>query len=259
MARILAILHAPEEHLGTLEPLLEEQGHAVDSRAMPGPVPVSLADEGCSGLIVMGGSMSVYDSDRYPFLDQEQELIKETLRRGHPVLGICLGSQLLAAAGGARVFPGAQVEIGWLAVRMVDRDPWLDGWPEVFEPFHWHGDTFDLPVGARLLASTAAFPHQAFRLGSGLGLQFHVEASAQMVREWSSVPGLADRWRPPAAHVERSDAAAKAMAPLVGSLAAAFGRAAERAAHRRARCFHAVLGDVRTAVTRSPRLGVTAP
>jgi GMP synthase (glutamine-hydrolysing) len=232
MARILTILHAREEHLGSLEPLLRERGHALDVRAMPDRVPVSPEAEDCSGLIVMGGSMSAYDGARHPFLQDEQQLIREALRGGDPVLGICLGSQLLAAAGGARVFAGAQVEVGWFPVELVGRDHWLEGWPDVFEPFHWHGDTFDLPVGATLLASSAAYPHQAFRLGSGLGLQFHVEATAEMVRDWSSAPDLGERWRPPAAHVERAESAAAAMAPLVASLATAFGRAAEQAARR---------------------------
>jgi hypothetical protein len=93
------------------------------------------------------------------------------------------------------VFAGAQVEVGWFPVELVGRDHWLEGWPDVFEPFHWHGDTFDLPVGATLLASSAAYPHQAFRLGSGLGLQFHVEATAEMVRDWSSAPDLGERPR----------------------------------------------------------------
>ena len=230
--RALVVLHAPEEHLGALEPSLRRAGADLTIRTMPGPLPPAAGDEGLGGLVVMGGSMGVYEADAHPFLESEMLLISDALRASCPVLGVCLGSQLLAAAAGARVYPGPETEVGWLPVRLVDRDSWRETWPATFEPFHWHGDTFDLPFGARLLASTDSSPHQASRVGSGLGLQFHVEATAQMVSEWASAPGLGERWRLTSAQLERTATAATAMGPLVDSLAKAFCRAAFEA-HRR--------------------------
>jgi GMP synthase (glutamine-hydrolysing) len=223
MARVLAVLQSSAEPLGALEPPIAALGHAFETRVMPGPLPSTLA--GYGGLIVMGGTMGVYEADRYPFLTDEIRLLREALDSGLPALGICLGSQLLAAAGGARVYPGgAGIEVGWLPVTRRAADPWLAGWPASFEPLHWHGDTFDLPEGAMLLASSAAYPHQAFRLGSGLGLQFHVEATAGLVRDWFLDPALPESWRPAPEHLARTGEAAARMAPLVHGLGTAFAR-----------------------------------
>jgi GMP synthase (glutamine-hydrolysing) len=225
VARILAVLHSPAEPLGALEPPIAAAGHAFDTRVMPGPLPSSLA--GYGGLIVMGGSMGVYEADRYPFLADEIRLLREALAVGLPTLGVCLGSQLLAAAGGAQVFRGtAGLEVGWQPVTRHADDPWLAGWPASFEPLHWHGDAFELPDGATLLASSSLYPHQAFRLGSGLGLQFHVEATPALVREWFLDPDLPESWRPGSEHLARIDEAAARMAPLAHGLGAAFADAA---------------------------------
>jgi GMP synthase (glutamine-hydrolysing) len=162
----------------------------------------------------MGGGMGVYEGDRHPFLGEEIRLLGEALAAGTPTLGVCLGSQLLAAAGEARVYRGeAGPEVGWLPS---------------FEALHWHGDTFDLSPGARHLASSALYVHQAFRLGSALGLQFHVEATAELARGWMLDPDLPASWRPPAGHLERTEEAAARMAPLAASLARAFAAAVLR-------------------------------
>jgi GMP synthase (glutamine-hydrolysing) len=225
VARILAVLHSSAEPLGALEPPIAAAGHVVDTRVMPGPLPPSLASYG--GLIVMGGSMGVSDADRYPFLAEEIRLLREALAVGLPTLGVCLGSQLLAAAGGAQVYRGtAGLEVGWHPVTRHADDPWLAGWPASFEPLEWHGDTFDLPEGATLLASSRLYSHQAFRLGSGLGVQFHVEATSALVREWFADPDLPESWRPAPEHVARADEAVARMAPLAHGLGAAFARAA---------------------------------
>jgi GMP synthase-like glutamine amidotransferase len=221
--RVLAVLHAPAEPLGLLERPLRGAGLVIETTLAEAGLPPSL--EGHSGLVVMGGPMGVYEADRYPFLVAEEELLREALRRGLPTLGVCLGAQLLAAAGGVRVFRGPAPEVGWAPVRRVADDAWLRGWPRTFEPLHWHGDTFDLPEDAVLLASSSCYAQQAFRLGSGLGLQFHVEATAEMARAWMRDPDLPPAWRLDTGQVERCEAAAAAMTPLAVGLAEAFARA----------------------------------
>jgi GMP synthase (glutamine-hydrolysing) len=160
------------------------------------PVPDDVASDEI--LVVMGGSMGVADAGdpRWPFLAQEIALLRKLVARDAPVLGICLGSQLLAAAAGARVYPNTRLgpngpeparEVGWGPVDLVggDREPVLAGLPARPLVLHWHGDTFDLPAGAVHLASTPVCRHQAFRLGSRqLGFQFHCELEAASIAVW---------------------------------------------------------------------------
>ncbi|MEX0878792.1 MAG: type 1 glutamine amidotransferase [Thermoanaerobaculia bacterium] len=223
MSRILAVLHTEAEPLGTLAPSLTAASLAVETRLAPEGLPTSIA--GYSGLVVMGGPMGVHEAERYSFLRTELELLHEALAHRVPILGVCLGSQLLAAAAGARVYTGPAPEVGWLSVRRLADDPWLRGWPETLEPLHLHGDSFDLPVGAVHLASSALYAHQAFRVGSALGLQFHVEATPAMARAWLGDPGLPERWRPPAGQLEVSEQAAGRLAPLAAALALGFADA----------------------------------
>ena len=228
MSRVLVVLHGPAEPLGALAPPLAAAGLATDTRVSPaGRLPPDL--RGYAGIVVMGGTMGAYEADRHPFLGEEIRLLREALDQDVPALGVCLGSQLLAAAGGARVYRGATgPEVGWFPVTRLADDPWLEGWPRSFEPLSWHGDTFDLPKGARHLASSERYPQQAFRLGSGLGLQFHVEATAELARDWFRDPDLPAPWRPPAEHVARSNEAAALMEPLAMSLGRAFAAAVLR-------------------------------
>src|SRR5262247_282272 len=126
------------------------------------PVPRELTDD---ALVVMGGPMGVYESDRYPHLLDELRLIEDALRRERPLIGVCLGSQLVAAALGARVYPGGFKEIGWYPVELstaAQDDPLFGDVPRRFTPLVWHGDVFDLPRGAVSLASSALTAHQAF-------------------------------------------------------------------------------------------------
>ena len=142
-------------------------------------VPETLADS--AALIVMGGPMGVYEADRHPHLRDELRLIEDALRRGRPVLGICLGSQLLAAALGARVYPSGGSEVGWYRVDLTSAAAadLFAAAPRHFTALHWHGDVFDLPAGAVHLASSQRTTHQAFRHGdSAYGLLFHLEATA---------------------------------------------------------------------------------
>ena len=152
------------------------------------PVPTRL--DGESGLLVMGGPMGVYEVDEYPYLADEQRLIEHALREQKPVLGVCLGSQLLAATLGARVAPGPRKEIGWFEVTAADvaaKDPLLGRAPSKFVALHWHGDVFDLPSGAVSLARSALTVHQAFRYGGHAhGLLFHLEAKPDQVEKMAA-------------------------------------------------------------------------
>jgi GMP synthase-like glutamine amidotransferase len=138
-------------------------------------------------LVVMGGPMSANDAAKFPWMIDEKRLIAETIARRAPVLGVCLGAQLIASAAGARVYPCALPEIGWFPVRLTraaQKHSAFRDVPGEFVPLHWHGETFDLPRDAVLLAESSACPNQAFALGSSvLGLQFHLEATADSVAE----------------------------------------------------------------------------
>jgi len=143
--------------------------------------------EDALGLVVMGGPMGVYEEARYPFLKDEKRLIERALREGKPVLGVCLGSQLLAAALGSRVARGDRKEIGWHPVdltREAGNDPLWQGVASPMVAYHWHGDVFDLPSGAVSLASTQLTECQAFRYGgSAYGFLFHMEVTQEIIRD----------------------------------------------------------------------------
>jgi GMP synthase-like glutamine amidotransferase len=129
-------------------------------------------------LIVMGGPMSVTDEQKYPWLKQEKEFIRQAIERGLPVIGVCLGAQLIASALGARVFANEHKEIGWLPVRAVHNENSTFSFPEQTTVFHWHGETFDLPDNATQLAYSVACKNQAFQINRNvIGLQFHLETT----------------------------------------------------------------------------------
>jgi GMP synthase (glutamine-hydrolysing) len=147
--------------------------------------------EQVAGAVVMGGPMNVDEVERFPALAAEREWLAEAVRRELPVLGICLGAQLLARALGAEVRPGEGPEIGFAPVEVgVADDPVLGGLAPSTEVLHWHGDVFDLPDGAQPLASSARTEHQAFRLGDAWGALFHPEADLALVEAWLAVPEM---------------------------------------------------------------------
>ena len=145
-------------------------------------VPQNLAD--IAGMIFMGGSMSV--NDQFEWLADENRLIQDAIQKNIPVLGICLGSQLIAKALGARIYPGKHqcMELGWSPVECVTSNKWTKDLPDRFDVFHWHGETFDLPEGATRLFSNELYTNQGFALGPHLALQFHVEMTADSIHEW---------------------------------------------------------------------------
>ena len=187
-ASVLTLQHASCETPGLIADALTEAQlttHIIHSFAGE-PIPPSM--DGADGLVILGGPMGVYDHPQFPFLKQEMRLIEEALRAEKPILGICLGSQLLAAALGASVTKGKQKEIGWYPVRLTKEaldDPLWRGTVPSFTALHWHGDVFELPSGAVPLASSDLTPQQAFRYGrNAYGLLFHMEVTESMLRTW---------------------------------------------------------------------------
>lgn len=185
MPQTLAIRHVPFEDLGLLGPLLAERKHAV--RYVEAPTADFRAVDALAPdlLVVLGGPIGVYENDRYPFIDAEIALLEQRLAAGKPTLGICLGSQLMARALGARVYPSGVKEIGWAPLELTSEGA-ASCLKHLATPvLHWHGDTFDLPPGAVRLASTAACHNQAFSAGRhALALQFHAEAFGPPLEAW---------------------------------------------------------------------------
>jgi GMP synthase (glutamine-hydrolysing) len=188
MPRLLVLQHIACEPLGLIEPALKERG--VEFRYLRPfagePVPNDLG--GWDGLIALGGPMSANDGDRPGFMADELLLLVKALGKGMPMLGVCLGAQLIAKAAGASVWAGPQKEIGWYPLTLTDegkRDRLLAGPPDDVPVFQWHGETFSIPHGGTRLAESERYPNQAFRLGEKVyGLQFHLETTAPMIGEW---------------------------------------------------------------------------
>ncbi|HEX4132241.1 MAG TPA: type 1 glutamine amidotransferase [Pirellulales bacterium] len=181
--RVHHLQHVPFEGLGSIEPWLLEAGHRVSrTRQFAGERPPSVDD--FDWLIVMGGPMGANDDAKLTWMTPEKALIRQAIDAGKRVLGVCLGAQLLAAVLGAKVFKNVEREIGWFDVeRAPDATKHRLGevLPKRAEVFHWHGDTFDLPKGATLLASSIACRNQAFALGDKvLALQFHLEMTPDL-------------------------------------------------------------------------------
>jgi GMP synthase (glutamine-hydrolysing) len=183
---VAAIRHVHFEDLGAFESVLAASGYhiqywdaGISDLQHPG-----VAD--CDLLVVLGGPIGVYEADKYPFLTDEIAVIEKRLNFGRPALGICLGAQLFARGLGTRVYAGPAKELGWAPVTLTEAGKHsplksLENVPVL----HWHGDTFDLPEGAELLASTAVCRNQAFSYGkSVLAFQFHPEASAKNFERW---------------------------------------------------------------------------
>lgn len=189
--RVLVVQHVPHSSLGVYGDVLGERGdEEVWVRCHEGD-PLPSGPDGFDGVISLGSDRSVYDTGEW-WLEPELRLLREAVDVGTPVWGICFGAQLLAAALGGRVFQGPRPEVGILPLRLTEDaadDPVFGSLPPEVPMFHWHGDSFEAPAGARLVAGSDAYPNQAFRAGAlAYGVQFHAEATAELVRGWLALP-----------------------------------------------------------------------
>jgi GMP synthase (glutamine-hydrolysing) len=191
MPEILILQHAEWELPGAYSDLLAERNlHGRVVRPDLGEALPEVRD--VAAVIAMGGPMSVNDDDVLPWLAAEKQFVRAAVTADVPYFGTCLGAQLLAAALDAPVYPGLEPEYGMHAVTIVPEaadDPVFAGLTGAVDVFQWHGETFDLPVGADLLASSEDYPHQAFRVGRlAYGLQFHLEVTPELLATWLAVP-----------------------------------------------------------------------
>ena len=188
--RALVLQHIVCEPPGVFEDVLRERGVEIHRVELDEGEPFPDWRD-FEAIVAMGGAMSVNDDADLPWLTAEKQRIGEAVRAGTPYWGVCLGSQLLAASLGARVYPGPNPEVGLLPVSLTGEargDPVFADAPHDLVTLQWHGDTFDLPDGAVRLASSPRYANQAFRFERAYGVQFHLEVSADMAREWAEVP-----------------------------------------------------------------------
>lgn len=190
--KLLVLQHVAHELLGTLNPLLKRAGFRIRYVNFARHPDAQPSLDGYDGLIVLGGPMSVNDADRLPHLTTELKLIEDAMWRDVPVLGICLGAQLIAKTLGAEVYRNPEKEIGWYDVSPTDDaggDPLLLPLQKTEKIFQWHGETFDMPRSARHLAYSFLCANQAYRYGAKVyGFQFHMEVDEPMIHRWLRVP-----------------------------------------------------------------------
>jgi GMP synthase (glutamine-hydrolysing) len=184
MSRIHCIEHAPFEAPGHIADWVVERGHSFAVTRVYHQEPYPTLDS-FDALVVMGGPMGVHDAARFPWLTEEKRLIEAALQADKRVLGVCLGSQLIADVLGARVYRNRFQEIGWFPVHSTEAGRAQWNLPREFPVFHWHGDTFDLPKDAVHLAKSAASEQQMFALGTHvLGIQFHAEVTRAGIEDF---------------------------------------------------------------------------
>ncbi len=185
--RIHSLEHQPEEGPGKIADWAAARGHTITRTALYAAEPPPALDV-FDLLVVMGGGMNIYQHRDHPWLVAEKDFLRRAIDAGKPTLGICLGAQLLADVLGGKVFQNPEKEIGWFPVDFTDRRPPFAAFPARMNVMHWHGDTFDLPPGARLVAESAGCPRQAFVVGDRVvGLQFHLEMGAVHVADLAKV------------------------------------------------------------------------
>jgi GMP synthase (glutamine-hydrolysing) len=185
--RIHSLEHQAAEGPAKIADWAAARGYTVNRTALYADEPVP-AIEDFDVLVVMGGSMNIYQHRDHPWLVAEKAFLRKVIDAGKPILGICLGAQLLADVLGGKVYQNPEKEIGWFPVTFRDRSGLFAGFPESMNVMHWHGDTFDLPPGSKLVADSEGCPRQAFVWGDRVvGLQFHLEMGAVNVADLANV------------------------------------------------------------------------
>lgn len=196
MTKVLVCQHVAHESLGTIENVFKDQGVRVRYANFGRHPNLKTSLKGYDGLVILGGPMNVDQTVAHPYLLHEMELIREGLEKQIPILGICLGAQLIAKTLGARVFDNAKKEIGWHDVTLTKEgksDPFFKNFTETEHLFHWHGQTFEIPPGAVHLARSHLCANQAFRYGSKVyGLQFHLEVDEGIINRWLTIESNQD-------------------------------------------------------------------
>jgi GMP synthase-like glutamine amidotransferase len=186
---ILSIQNTEIETLGNLKKLFESDGFEIETKHVKkDSIPQKV--DNYAAIVILGGYISVYQN--LPFLEEQQKLIRNANHHQVPLLGICLGSQLIAQALGGRVYKGQRKEIGWFEVKVNNEgrnDIFKGITNERIKVFQWHGDTYELPKSAILLASSNLYP-QAFKVGTSIGILFHLEVTHEIIRNWTSNYGL---------------------------------------------------------------------
>ncbi len=192
MAKVLVFQHVPYEPLGTLDPLIRQRKHRIRYVNF-GRDPYQQPNlEGYDGLIILGGPMNIGEEDKHPHLNTEKRAILQAIEMGIPVLGICLGAQLIASAMKSAVYPAREKEIGWYCITKTKAhidDPVFNAFETTQSIFQWHGYTFDLPKNSVHLLKGEGVPNQAFKVASNVyGFQFHLEADAALIKRWVNLP-----------------------------------------------------------------------
>ncbi|MFN3786935.1 MAG: type 1 glutamine amidotransferase [Sulfurihydrogenibium azorense] len=188
MRKVAAIRHVDIEHLGVIEDYLKQRGFTIEYIDTPKGQKLKLPVEEYSFIVILGGYMGVYESNLYPFLKYEFEVIEQSLKHQIPLLGICLGCQMLAKVLGEEVYKGEKgKEIGFFDIEKVSENALFSHFPKNFKAFQWHGDTFNLPKGAERVFKNEIYENQGFVFERAVGLQFHIEVNEEMVKQWINV------------------------------------------------------------------------
>jgi GMP synthase (glutamine-hydrolysing) len=188
---ILFVQHVKNEGPGNFMQVLHEQNVPFQILKTYSSVSFVLPAD-CRGVILLGGPMNVDDEPDYPFLAEEKAFIRELIRKDMPLLGICLGAQLIAQTAGGKVYQAEEKEFGWYGVEFTgdgERDPLFQGFPRSYEVFQWHEDTFSIPPQGKRLVTAEGCPNQGFKVGKQCyGIQFHLESDATMINGWLHSP-----------------------------------------------------------------------